>query len=349
MKRLALALAVLVWAGCADSTAVAPGPASAPSVLLEDDDLWAMVPAESDLVLFADLAKLRQSPWTRESFDRVSPADGAAGDPMGAIRSMDRVIFAKLPALRDGASVLVAQGAVDREAMRKGFAQGRGGVERSTYRSAELLVRGDEALAFLGKRTAMSGFSLAVRAAIDCHLGLAPGIESETWLKRLRGELDRGRAPAAPVFSLYVRLQPATREALMKEMGEGEALEEFGSRIDLDTDLDATAMGVVRTEPQARDLAGRLAERIRDVRTRPIVAAFGLGSVLDSLRFSSKDNRVQVSLHVSQEERSEISTRMSIVAETLAKMRTERSRDDQANDKANDKANDQTHQEKQQP
>jgi hypothetical protein len=323
---------LLLWAACAESTAVAPGPAPVDRALLEDDDVWAMVPAEADLVLFADLAKLRQSPWTRESFDKVSPADGAASDPgMGPIRSMDRVMFAKLPSLRDGASVLIAQGTVDREAMRKGFRGNGATIEPSTYRGAELLVRGDEALAFVGKRVAMSGFSLAVRAAIDCHMGIAPGIESEAWLKRLRSELDRGHASAPPVFSLYVRLQPATREALMKEMGEGEALEELGSRIDLDADLDATAIGVVRTELQARDLAARLAERLREVRTRPIVAAFGLGSVLDSLRFSVKDSRVQASLHVSEKERGEISTRMSIVAETLAKMRPPKTSDDQPN------------------
>jgi hypothetical protein len=337
MKRVSprlVAQVLLLWVGCAESAAVGPGPAPAERALLDDEDLWGMVPAESDLVLFADLAKLRQSPWTRESFDKVSPADAPASDPgMGAIRGMDRVIFAKLPSLRDGASVLVAQGAVDRETMRRGFAPGGGKIETSTYRSAELLVRGDEALAFLGKRTALSGFTLAVRAAIDCHMGIAPGIESEAWLKRLRRELDQGRAPGAPVFSLYVRLQPATREALKQELGEGEALEEFGSRIDLDADLDATAMGVVRTEVQARDLAGRLAERIRDARNRPIVAAFGLGSVLDSLRFSAKENRVRASLHVSQKERSEISTRMSIVAATLAKMRAEKTPQTTSDDK----------------
>jgi hypothetical protein len=197
-------------------------------------------------------------------------------------------------------------------------------VERSTYRGAELLVRGEEALAFAGKRTVLSGYTLAVRAALDCNIGLAAAIETESWFKHLRAELDRQPPSSTPVASLFVRLQPATRQALMQEMGEGEFLEELGSRIDLGVDLDVTAIGVVRTQAQASDLAARLAERIRDVRTRPIVAAFGLTSVLDSLRLSAKDNQVRGGLHVSQSERAQIAARMAVVAETFAKMRNPR-------------------------
>jgi hypothetical protein len=336
-------LVLACLAGCAEAAAVAPGaPPQAQRALLEEDDLWAMIPAESDLVLFADLAKLRQSPWTVETFDKVSSSTSGqpAADPaIDQMRTMDRVIFAKVPALHDDASVLVAQGAGDREIMRHGFRQGRATVETSTYRGAELLVRGDEALAFVGKRTVLSGYTLAVRAAIDCNVGLAATIESESWLKHLRGELDRDQSSKTPVAALYVRLQPATRQALMQEMGEGEFLEELGSRIDLGSDLDVAVIGVVRTDGQARDLAARLAERIRELRARPIVAAFGLGSVIDSLRFSAKDNQVRGGLHVSQSERAQISARMAMVGEMLAKLRADSRGQDGAPNHDNAKPN----------
>jgi hypothetical protein len=312
----------LMWvAGCADSSPAAPGAAAAPQALAQAEDIWDMVPAEADLVLFADLAKLRQSSWTGETFDKVS----SAGDPaMDQLRSMDRVIFAKVPALQDGAAVLVAQGKIDREVVRAGFRSAGEGLRSSTYRGAELLARGDEALAFVGRRSVVSGSMLAVRAAIDCYVGAAPTVESEAWLKHLRHELEKDPGAGPPVASLYVQLQPATREALKQEMGEGEFLEEVGARIDLGADLDASAIGVVRTDGQARDLAARLADRIRDVRPRPIITAFGLAGVLDSLRFSAKDNRVLASLHVSDKDRADISAKMSIVAETLAKLRGEK-------------------------
>jgi len=335
--RAAVALLPLLLAvGCAE-TSVA-GPAAAPSerAQLDEDDLWAMIPAEADLVLYADLAKLRRSPWTRETVDKVSSNGVTSADPaVDQIRSMDRVMFVKVPTLREGASVLIAQGKVDREVVRRGFRQSGEAIERSTYRGAELLVRGDEALAFAGKGMVLSGYTLAVRAAIDCQVGLGAAIESETWLKRLRSELDRDQSSKTPVVSLYVRLQPATREALMREMGEGEFLEEVGSRIDLAADLDLEAIGVVRTEAQARDLAARLTERIRDVRTRPIIAAFGLGSVLDSLRLSAKGDRVQGNLHISEKDRADISARMSLVAETFAKLRAQPSSQKGDSDKPN--------------
>jgi hypothetical protein len=323
-KLLLLACAV----GCAETPLA---PAGADHGAPDDDDLWAMVPAEADLVLFADLAKLRESPWTRESLAKVAPADASAGSAFDQVRTMDQVVFAKLPSLRDGASVLVARGSVDREAMSKGFRDAGGNSERSSYRGAELLVRGEEALAFLGKRTVLSGLTLAVRAALDCNAGVARGIESESWLSQLRKELEPNSSAKNLVVSLYIHLQPATREALLREMGEGGSLEEFGGRIDLGADLDAKAIGVVGTEMQARDLAARLGERIRDVRGRPVVAAFGLGSVLDSLSLVAKGERVHASLHVSEAERAEISQRMSVVAETLAKMRSRKAKDDEVN------------------
>jgi hypothetical protein len=300
---------------------VAPGDSTMPRPSLDDDDLLAMVPAEADLVLWADMAKLRTSPWTRDSFAKVVSADSGAGEPeFDQIRDVERLVFAKVPALRDGASLLVAQGKFDRERMSKDFAKDGGAVEKSAYRGADMLVRGDEALAFLSNRTVLSGLTVAVRTAIDCNIGVARSIDSDSWFQRLRGRLTRTKG-TPPVAALYVQLQPTTREALLREMGEGEALEEFAGRIDLGSDLDVTAIGSVRTALQARDLAARLAERVRDARSRPIVAAFGFTSVLDSMRFSAKETDVEVTLHISQQERVEISERMAIVAETIARMR----------------------------
>lgn len=158
----------------------------------------------------------------------------------------------------------------------------------------------------------------------------------------MRGQLDKQRPTKSLVASLYVHLQPATREALLREMGEGGDLEDFGGRIDLDADFDAAAIGVLGTAIEARDLAGRLGERIRDARTRPIVAAFGLSSVLDSLRFSAKGSQVEASLHISEKERSEISHRITMVTETLARMRADKPRADTPKD-------DKTNQENAQP
>ena len=178
-------------------------------------------------------------------------------------------------------------------------------------------------MAFVGKGTVISGLTVAVRAAIDCNFGVGRSIETESWFARMRTDLLRVRDAASLVAARYVHLQPATREALMRGMGEGGTLEDFGGRVDLAADLDATVLGVVRTESEARDLAARLNERIRDARVRPIVAAFGFGSVLDSAQFRASDTRVQGVLHISEKERAAIAERMAVVADTMANMRKE--------------------------
>jgi hypothetical protein len=198
-------------------------------------------------------------------------------------------------------------------------------------------VRGEEALAFVGKRTVISGLTVAVRTAIDCNIGVSRAIDNESWFQRMRHQLARAKGDVPPVAALYVKLQPATREALKTEMGEGEYLEEFAARIDLGRDLDAVALGNVRTELQAHDFAARMAERVRDARTRPIVAAFGFGSVLDAMRFSSKDTTVEAALHISQKQRAEIVDRMAIVADTLAALRKNKSQNNQNNIDKQDK------------
>jgi hypothetical protein len=317
----ALPLALCSALACAEPAVVGSGAGSSRPVL-EENELVGMIPAEASLVLWADVAKLRASPWTRDSFAAVASGEASAAESnFAAIRDVDLVVFAKVPTLREGASLLLAHGKIDRERMSGAFAERHASFDSTSYRGAELLAGGEEALAFVGKRTAVSGLTVAVRAALDCNFGVARTIESESWFVRMRRELQRGRDERSRVAELYVLLQPATREALLHEMGEGGELEEFGSRIDLDADLDATAIGVVASETEARDMAARLAERLRDARTRPIVDAFGFGSVLDGIRLEAKAARVYGTLHVSETQRAEIAQRMARVAETMATMR----------------------------
>jgi hypothetical protein len=312
---------VLLAAACAESAGVSPG-AAPPRPALDEDDLWSMIPAEADLVLWADMAKLRASPWTRESFAKVTTGDGFPdADGFDHMRDVDRLVFAKVPNFRDGASILVAQGKLDRERIRKAFLKGQEVGDATVYRGAEMRILGEEALAFVGKRTVISGLTVAVRAAIDCNFGIGRSIETDAWFARMRTELLRIKDSTSLVAALYVHLQPATRETLVREMGEGGTLEEFAGRVDLASDLDATVLGVVRTEAEARDMAARLNARLRDARVRPIVAAFGFGSVLDAIVFQARDTRVQGALHVSEKERADIAQRMVMVADTMASLR----------------------------
>jgi hypothetical protein len=321
--RWPLLFAFLLGLACAETSPMQdPGP-RLPQPVLDDEDLLSMVPAEADLLLFANLAQLRASPWTRETFDKVASTPGNK-PTLDQMAGMDRIVLAKLPALRDGASVLIAQGKIDRERVKAGFVDGDDRARDTTYRGADVYERGEEALAFVGRHTVLSGMTVAVRAAIDCNFGIARAIETVSWYHELRARLSKLRGAALPTVALYVHLQPATREVLMAEMGEGGTLEDFAGRIDLDRDLDLTAVGTVRSEQQATDMAARLAERLRELRTRPIVNAFGLGAVVDGVRLSATGSSVKGTLHVAERERAVIAERMKVVADTIANLRKQR-------------------------
>jgi hypothetical protein len=320
LRQGRLSWLLVLLAACAE-TSSGTGPSSRP--LPEEDELFSMVPAEADLVLWANLARLRSSPWTRDSFERVAGAEGGAtASAFGQARSVERLVFAKVPSLGDDASVLVAQGGIERASMLGAFTQD-GDTSASTYRGAELATRGAETLAFAGERTALSGPTVAVRAALDCTFGAARAVDTEPWFHRLHGQLLHDSDPTALVAALYVHLQPATREALLREMGEGGALEEFAARVELGDDLRVTALGGVHTAAEARDLAGRLTERLRDASVRPIVAAFGFARALESVQLRAQGNRVVGTLHISARERAEIAERMATVSEMMANMRNQ--------------------------
>ena len=62
---------------------------------------------------------------------------------------------------------------------------------------------------------------------------------------------------------------------------------------------------------------------MRDASVRPIVAAFGFASVLDSVHFQARETQVLGTVHVSSGERATIAERMAAVSDMMAKMRGE--------------------------
>jgi hypothetical protein len=71
-------------------------------------------------------------------------------------------------------------------------------------------------------------------------------------------------------------------------------------------------------------LAARLAHYLQESQARPIVAAFGLGPVLSTARFTAKANAMLATLRVSSTEREFIASRMAVVSKTIAGIRAER-------------------------
>ena len=319
------ALGILLVASCA--TPALPGPSAVPAATrtaADDDDLWALAPAEAELMVWADMAQLRESAWTKAALLKTAPEERAARAAergFDEVDDVDRLLYVTVPTLREGASLLVAQGRMDRERLGAAFRRLHHHTAASDYRGAAVLAEGEEALAFLTKRTVVSGPLVAVRAAIDCGFGLARSAADESWLSALQAVLRDSRGPSRrpPAVAAAVRVSPTMREQLAAEMGEGGTLEQVGARLDLGRDLDVTMVGLVSTRQQALDLAARVAEALREQRNRPLVFILGLQPILDSVRFATRENRVEGRLSIPEDQRAEIAERMALVAEQLAR------------------------------
>jgi hypothetical protein len=293
---------------------------------VDDDDLWALAPAEAELLVWADMAQLRESAWTKTALYKTAPEERAVRSRsrgFDEVDDVDRLLYATVPLLREGASILIAQGRMDRERLSEAFRRQHLQVAASDYRGARVLAEGEEAIAFLSKRTVVSGPLVAVRATIDCGLGLARSAASESWLSALQTVLREARGPSRrlPAVAAALRVSPTMRAQLEAEMGEGGTLEQVGARLDLGRDLDVAMVGLVSTHQQAMDLAARLSAALREQRKRPLVLVLGLQSILDGVRLGAQGNRMEGRLSIPEEQRAEIVDRMALVAEQIARRR----------------------------
>jgi hypothetical protein len=323
-------LVVLAWlgaAGCAETsmseTVAAP---AGPRTAVDDDDLWALAPTESETLIWADMSQLRSSEWTRSTVTKTATDERATrAEERGydEVTDVDRLLYATVPPLREGASVLFAQGRLDRERIGKAFRAQHPKAVAADYRGVAMWVDGEDSMAFLTPRTVASGPLVAVRASIDCGFGLAKSVASEDWLSGLRGILaeDKGAGQRLPALAMAVHMTPSMRTQFEEEMGEGGTLEKVGARLDLGADLEISMVGVVANRQQAADLAARVSTRLQEQRNRPLFFVLGLQPILDSVHFATQDNRVEAGLRIPKAQRADIADRMALVAQHLARRR----------------------------
>jgi len=322
---LACAIGALLAASCATlDLPVAAAGSTLPRTAADDDDLWTLAPAESELLVWADMAQFRESAWTKSALYKAAPkerAARAATSGFDEVDDVDRLLYATVPSLREGGSVLVAQGRVDRERMGAAFRKQHPQTTSFDYRGVGILAEGEEAIAFLTQRTVVSGPLVAVRATIDCAFGLARSAASQSWLSAVQGTLREGRGPSQhpPALAAALLVGPGKRAQLEAEMGEGGTLEEVGARLDLGRDLDLAMVGLVPTHQKALDLAARLSAALRQQRNRPLVSALGLQPILEGVHFVARENRVEVKLSIPEDQRAEIADRIELVTAQLAR------------------------------
>jgi hypothetical protein len=156
----------------------------------------------------------------------MAESRGPSDAEQSFVNEVDRLVFAMVPSLGEGASVLIARGKFTPATVLGLFSHQEAPETRSSYRGMVLRERGPQALAIEGDHLVIAGPTVVVRSALDCAQGQARSLDGAGWLETL----ERGLAPprdqrgGRDVASLFVRLPEATRKQLLDEIGEGETL-----------------------------------------------------------------------------------------------------------------------------
>jgi hypothetical protein len=331
MKTLAppFALGFAFALGCAGLSPPAPAPlTSTPAGRRPvDGDLLALVPAPAETVLWVDVAQLRASAWTRRALSLATSEERVArGRVRGfdEIEDVDRMLIASLPAA-DGRAVSleILKGRFDRGRLREAFRQRNPSARLSSYRDAELLESPASSLVFLADDTLATGPLSALRAAVDAAAGRGRSVRDEPWLVQVRTALEdeSGPSEAAAALELALLVTERTRAELREGIGDADALERLGARLELGQTAHLAAVGITRSRVEAVDLAARLDGEVQALRDRRSVVALGLGPVVESLRVSARGSRVFLGAAVSERDRDLVSERVAALAELLAKSR----------------------------
>lgn len=322
-------LALGCWTACA-GTATQPVSIAIATRELDTKHLLSLVPAESELVWTVDMTALRNSPWTQEAVTQALVSDqGNSLFDQKFAREVEQVVFAVLPSLGEGTSLIIANGSFQRNTLLGLFQDVSSEEKSSFYRGIEIVERGSQALALQGNRLVLSGPTVAVRSAIDCGFAKARDIRSEPWVEDLSVGLRSidGAAVDPESVVAYVRLSDSARRQLLSELGDGDTLEAAGLRLVLGADMHVAMMGVTRTDQEAVDFSARLGQQLQVARTRPLVALLGLSPVLSKVKFRVSQNRVFANLVVSASEQKEISRRMTMLSQMLTRLHKKKSQE----------------------
>jgi hypothetical protein len=292
-----------------------------------DQGLLRVVPAAAEVLLVVDLVQLRASPWTKDvlATAKEGRAERAAERGFDELAEVDEMLLASLPAAgaapaEEGASLLVMRGRIDAgRALAAARARWPKAAE-TVFRGRTIVSHGNDAVAFAADGIFVSGPLPLVRSAIDCAAGKAPSVARSEWLEQLRGasrELH-GRRSGAPAVELAVIVTPEIQQRIQSELGDGQDLRLFAARLDLRRSLDVAMVGTTGTRQQAEDMAARLTEAVRLVRSRKSMAALGLDVVLEHLQCSARGARVEGHLTVSEDQREVVGEKMKVVAQLIA-------------------------------
>src|SRR5262249_48128909 len=156
------------WAGCAETTsAVQP---RGPRTSAADDDLWNVVPGDTDAMADVDLRALRASPWSRALMEGDLDGDRDARRRRfgyDVFAEAERMLLAANEAGGEPSTLTIARGQFEVDKISGAFQTATPGATTTDRRGSPLLEGEGRAVALITRRTIAHGDSARVRAAVD--------------------------------------------------------------------------------------------------------------------------------------------------------------------------------------
>lgn len=312
--------ALLLFASCAETSGGAPRPRG-PRAGADDNDLWNLVPGDSDAVVDVDLAALRASPWSSALMQ--GDLDGDRDERRrrfgyDVFTEAERMVVAGTEVTGGPNALTIARGRFDAARVGSAFVASAPGVAATQWRQSPLWEAQGRAVALVTPRTIVHGDSQRVRAAVDAAWGVVADAGAGP-LGALRRTLDADRNPPAVTFAVTVTDGMRARAAGVLSVPDG--LLRIGARLNLGQDLDLDGLALFDSRGHAATAASVWRDAARTYAREQMVMLLGLAPVFDGLTVAAEGSRVHVRLHIGAERREGLAEKLLAVLQALAKNR----------------------------
>lgn len=277
--RLLLPLLLLLGA-CADGVLRDDAPARrAP-----DDDLLALLPAGAEAVLDLETATLRTLPSANQL--QAELPEGARALSPDPLRDLDAVAVAVrglgTPQVE---AVVVARGRPSWSRLSAWLLAQQPDAREVDYHGVPILEGAQgRAAAMLTPRTAVLGGRTAVRQAVDNLRGETRGLRGQSDLTAALRRAPRAKEGRPAVLAALQPPGPLRERLREADLGElGADADYVALALAAGDGIDVGVVAGFRELAQARDVAGRIRDRVKALRARAVVKVLGLDAYLEPL------------------------------------------------------------------
>ncbi len=320
LGRCPCALALLVLAGCAETSGGASRP-QGPRSSADDNELWNLIPGDTEAIADVNLAALRASPWSTSLMQ--GDLDGDREERRrrfgyDIFTEAERMLVTGAEAAGGMNTLTIARGRFDAERVAAAFAAATPGAVTSQWRGTAVWEGEGRAVALVTPRTLAQGDGPRVRAAIDAAWGVVRDAAAGP-LGEIRRALDADRNPPAVTIALSVT--EGMRSRAQGVMATPDGLQRVGVRLNLGEDLDLDGLALFDSGGHATTAASIWNDFARQYARQQVIVVLGLGPIFEGLVVAREGSRVVVRLHIGADKREGLAEKLLAVLQAVAKNR----------------------------